>query len=124
MTRPSAEQILLAAKNTREAPRNTAPQVKQAIQNERREPTDCPKFNGCSAPVCPLDADWRKRAHLDGERACFYLTEYAKPAARAMLRGVLPSDHYEALAVVFHEVLTRPGPLKKQLGPIWQFSPI
>ena len=78
-------------------------------------PTDCPKFNGCSAPICPLDADWRKRTHLDGERACFFLSEYGKPAALPTLRRVLPDEHLQALVKVYPEVIARPGPLKKQL---------
>jgi hypothetical protein len=39
----------------------------------------CPKFEDCSAPVCPLDADWRKRRHLHGERVCLWLRELVKP---------------------------------------------
>ena len=39
---------------------------------------DCARFIKCNAMVCPLDADWRKRVHLQGERVCIYLIEYYK----------------------------------------------
>ncbi len=35
----------------------------------------CPKYQTCSATICPLDPSWRKRRHLKGERICFYLCE-------------------------------------------------
>ena len=57
----------------------------------------CPKFDQCSAPICPLDPDWKIRSHLEGERVCFYLTEYSKPAGKALLRAGLPIEHYEVL---------------------------
>jgi len=36
-------------------------------------PDTCPKFDSCSAPICPLDPDWNKRVMLRDERVCFYL---------------------------------------------------
>jgi hypothetical protein len=41
----------------------------------------CPRFNHCSAPLCPIDPVWRKRAMLKNERVCHYLTEVCKAAA-------------------------------------------
>lgn len=31
----------------------------------------CPKFNSCSAPICPLDKDWKSR--VKGGDICPYL---------------------------------------------------
>lgn len=76
---------------------------------------DCPKFDGCNAPICPLDPDWEQRRHLDGEKACFYLTEYAKSHARPILRGCLAAELYETVAKVYPRIITRPGPLRRQL---------
>lgn len=39
---------------------------------------DCARFIKCNAMICPLDADWRERVHLSGERVCIYLLEYYK----------------------------------------------
>jgi len=75
----------------------------------------CPKFDGCSAPICPLDPEWRIRKHLDGERVCFYLTEFSKEAGKALLKEGLPREHYEALVRVYPEVITLSGPIRRQL---------
>jgi|SRR5262249_32055889 len=45
------------------------------------ESHNCPRFDKCSAPLCPLDVDWRMRAHLPEDRICFYLSESVKPGA-------------------------------------------
>jgi hypothetical protein len=36
-------------------------------------PNTCPKFDNCSAPICPLDPDWHTRRMLRDERVCYYL---------------------------------------------------
>ena len=40
---------------------------------------ECPRYRSCSAPICPLDLDWKHRKHLPPERVCLWLTELAKP---------------------------------------------
>jgi len=49
---------------------------------------DCPKFDRCSAPICPLDPDVFRRVYLPGEAICFYLAESVKPGAEARFRQV------------------------------------
>lgn len=51
----------------------------------------CPKFDSCSAPMCPLDPDWTERRHLAGERVCLWLREVVKPGGEAAARKVLPA---------------------------------
>lgn len=46
-------------------------------------PQDCPRYDRCSANICPLDVDWRKRSHVRGDEVCFYLTESTKADAAA-----------------------------------------
>ena len=70
---------------------STIPPNKHIIQCEI-SPRDCPKFNKCSAPICPLDPDWMKREHLDGDRVCLYLRELGKSSVLAKLRQVLPTQ--------------------------------
>jgi hypothetical protein len=41
-------------------------------------PQNCPRCDRCSANVCPLDAEWRKRTHVRGDEVCFFLTESVK----------------------------------------------
>ena len=58
----------------------------------------CPKFDGCSAPICPLDPDWSRRIHRKGEPLCFYLLESVKPGARARYDGSRAAVLYHAMA--------------------------
>ena len=41
-------------------------------------PEDCPKWKKCSAPICPLDPDWKRRSHVPREPICLWLREWAK----------------------------------------------
>lgn len=75
----------------------------------------CPKFEGCSAPICPIDPDMEKRTHLEGEKVCFYLTEYSKPTARPILRAGLTEELFEAIEEGYPKVITLSGPVRRQL---------
>jgi hypothetical protein len=44
-------------------------------------PQGCPRYGRCSANVCPLDLDWRKRLHVRGDETCFFLVESVKANA-------------------------------------------
>ncbi len=43
--------------------------------------SDCPKYETCSAPICPLDKDWKLRALCNEDPTCFYLLESVKDAS-------------------------------------------
>nr|UXE44386.1 hypothetical protein Hi04_10k_c2220_00020 [uncultured bacterium] len=45
----------------------------------------CPKFETCSAPVCPIDPDWPSTNHLSGEKVCPYLMRTGKPGEAELL---------------------------------------
>ena len=75
----------------------------------------CPLWDGCSAPICPLDTGWQDRSHLDGERVCYYLTEYSKEAARPILRGGLDAEHFEAIADLYPEIRAAHPRIRRQL---------
>ena len=49
--------------------------------NDQITMEQCPKFHHCSAPLCPLDPDWRRRKMLQGEHLCHYLCEASKEGA-------------------------------------------
>lgn len=66
-------------------------------------PEHCPKFHGCNAPICPIDADWPARSHLKEDSTCFYLTESVKHAAETVFQGAGPGELYPAI------VRARPG---------------
>lgn len=67
-------------------------------------PRDCPRWDGCSAPVCPLAGDWRRCGHLDGERICGLLSELVKDGGEARLRGALPVALVDSLTEVAPKV--------------------
>ena len=58
---------------------------------------DCPKFDSCSATLCPLDKGLRKRSYLPGERVCHYITMYSKPHEIDNIRGSLPIELFRAV---------------------------
>lgn len=55
-------------------------------------PRKCPRFDSCSAPICPLDPGWRHRKLVGIEAACFWLREAVKDGGEAEIRAALPDD--------------------------------
>ena len=47
----------------------------------------CPRFEKCSAPICPLDPDWQKCTLMNTDPVCYYQTEHAKTDAKAVFEG-------------------------------------
>ena len=43
---------------------------------------DCPKYETCSAPICPLDTDWKLRVLCNEDPTCFYLLESVKDGSK------------------------------------------
>ena len=78
-------------------------------------PESCPKFEKCSANICPLDRDWKSRSHLRGEPICFYLREYVKQAGRYKLRGYIPREMINQIVEVLPEINTRHADIKNRL---------
>ncbi|MDQ6960587.1 MAG: hypothetical protein Q9M27_06100 [Mariprofundaceae bacterium] len=76
---------------------------------------DCPKFHTCSANICPLDKDWRKRTHLKGERVCMLMCEAVKPNARANFRGAHREDLLTVIKEVMPKICTRWGNIRRTL---------
>jgi len=78
-------------------------------------PDSCPKYEKCSANICPLDSDWKLRTHLKGEPTCFYLREYVKQGGIARLRGCIPREMFKQIAEVLPEIKLRHGNIKRSL---------
>ena len=76
---------------------------------------NCPKFEGCSAPICPLDPNWRKRLHLKGARVCFYLCDAQKDGSEAIFGGRGWGELYRLMVEVTPDISTRWGTIKKAL---------
>ncbi len=74
--------------------------------------SQCPKFQKCYAPICPIDPIWQKRKHMNGDRICFYLLEAQKPNAKAVFEGRGLSYLYEAMALHAQAIADTFTPIK------------
>lgn len=79
------------------------------------KPRDCPKFDACNAPICPMDEQHLQSCHRDKERTCFYLLEFAKPAALPILGASLPGDMMEAIAQAAPAIASRYGGIRRAM---------
>lgn len=66
-------------------------------------PQDCPWYDKCSAPLCPLDPEWRGRKHLQGERVCYFLREAVKDGARARFEATANAPIFAAASQMLSE---------------------
>ncbi len=76
---------------------------------------DCPRFDKCSAPICPLDREWSLRVYRKGEPICFYLLEYVKPNAKDQFQGSIGVPIYEAIQTSIDAMSHRYAPLRRAL---------
>jgi hypothetical protein len=76
---------------------------------------DCPKYLACSAPICPLDADWRKRYHASGDRVCFYLAEAQKVDAKAIFDSAGQGELFRAMQRATPAIVAGSATLKRAL---------
>lgn len=72
------------------------------------ETYSCNKFEGCSAPVCPLWRPISQQKMRRDERACFYLLEYQKTDSRATFEGAGLGSYFEVMARSTVEIYARP----------------
>ena len=86
------------------------------MKNANTPMRTCPKFDGCSAPICPLDPDWPRRVHRKGEPVCFYLLESVKPGARARFERSMVIALYHAMERSIDALCARHAPLRKALA--------
>jgi hypothetical protein len=76
---------------------------------------DCDRFQTCSANICPLDAEWPKRKHLNGERVCFYLIEAQKTGAKAIFDKCGRAYLYQLIQDAIPNIVARHSIIKRAL---------
>lgn len=76
-------------------------------------PTACPRWERCSAPICPLDADWRLRTHIENEPVCGLLLELAKDGGEATLRACVSGHVVDALVTLAPPIHAAHGPVRR-----------
>ena len=76
---------------------------------------ECPRFDGCNAPICPLDPDVLDRVHVKGDPVCHYLRLYVKNALWGLKPGSLPANLPIRVAELYPLLFFRYAPLKAAL---------
>lgn len=87
------------------------------------KPEYCPRFDSCSAPLCPLDADWRRRRHLNGDRVCAYLLEATRHGGTLPNTLALAEGMAEAVAEAYPAIEASCGSLRSRLKRASQAGP-
>jgi hypothetical protein len=78
-------------------------------------PEICPRFEACSAPICPLDNEWRKRRMLKRERTCHYLREVSKPCWQFIASDTVDQEMYLFAASIIEEIRKHSYELRQML---------
>ena len=76
---------------------------------------ECPRFDKCNAPICPLDPDVLDRVHVKGDPVCHYLRLYVKNALWGLKPGSIPANLTIRIAAAYSRLTARYGPLKYAL---------
>jgi hypothetical protein len=75
---------------------------------------DCPKFEKCSAPICPLNN--QESVHLPGEPICFYLRECVKQGGFARISAYIPKEMAKIISSSLPGILSRHVDIKNRLS--------
>mgnify|MGYP006391910239 CR=1 FL=1 len=76
---------------------------------------NCPRFDFCNCPVCPLDSNWHSQRHLSGEPVCRWLREAVKSDCEPVLKRALPDELVQQIVAVAKILLKSKNPLKSRL---------
>lgn len=69
---------------------------------------ECPKFDKCNAPACPLYKPVSQQVHRKGESVCFYLTEAQKIDPKAVFDGSGLTELHELMAQATVDAFSNP----------------
>ena len=87
----------------------------EELSGDTQAMKECPRFDRCNAPICPLDPDVLDRVHAKGEAVCHYLRLYVKNALWGLKPGSVPAKLPIRVAEVYPQLIARYGPLKDAL---------
>lgn len=89
--------------------------ISSQTQAEANSKSDCPRYDFCSCPLCPLESDWNKHRHLPGDPVCRWLREAVKPGSRAILSRSLSGKSVDRVVAIAIILISHKGPLKIRL---------
>jgi len=78
-------------------------------------PESCPRFLKCNAPICPLDADWKKRILRSEDSTCFFLTESVKHGAQTVFERAGLKELYPAMVFAYPSIAAQHQRIQKAL---------
>jgi hypothetical protein len=67
----------------------------------------CPRFDSCSASICPLDPQWPRAQYIQGERVCGLLTEVVKVGGQPRVANILTPEQFAVLVREWPKVEAR-----------------
>ncbi len=79
------------------------------------DPTTCPRFGSCSAPVCPLFPHSLAGPHVRGDKVCPHLLEAVKSGGGVRLSCYLPEDLTRAVVASLPLAITLGGDIARAL---------
>lgn len=75
----------------------------------------CPKWEQCSAPICPVDSNWQSRTMQNDEAVCYYLSEHTKEGAEARFQGAGLAHLYREIAEVLPAIVAKHSRIRRAL---------
>jgi hypothetical protein len=75
----------------------------------------CPRFDSCNANICPLDPQWPRAQHRQGERVCGLLTEVVKVGGQPRVASVLTGEQFTTLVREWPKVEARWSDIRSRL---------
>jgi hypothetical protein len=79
------------------------------------KPENCPRFEACSAPICPLDSQFIRRKMLKRERVCHYLREVSKQNWKIIATDAVDGFMYEFISTKLVELRAHSYELRQML---------
>lgn len=71
--------------------------------------TECPRYQKCSAAICPLWRPVLEQTMLKGERVCGILLEYSKADSQAILTTLYGADLMQVIAEANNDIKSHGG---------------
>ena len=87
----------------------------EELSGDSQAMKECPRFDRCNAPICPLDPDVLDRVSVKGEAVCHYLRLYVKNAFCGLKLGTLPANIAIRVVESYPRLIARYASLKKAL---------
>lgn len=75
----------------------------------------CHRFDSCSAPICPIDPEMKRRTYSKGEAICRLMLESVKPDAELIFQGTIGVLHFQAITEAAEWAKSAHSSLKRRL---------